>query len=89
METQMRIKKRVFNPYHGECHPVYFMLIFGFMLSERAVTVEIKNVYYNVVPANSAHTADKYLGKLLCSITIHSKLQKYKSHTYLSFPKKN
>lgn len=31
------------SPYHGEGHPVYFVLIFGFVLSERAVAAGIKD----------------------------------------------
>lgn len=30
------------DPYHGERHPVDLVLIFGFVLSERTVTVEIR-----------------------------------------------
>lgn len=35
-------KKQSFqSPYHGEGHSVYLMLVFGFVLSERAVPVEM------------------------------------------------
>lgn len=36
------IEKQSFqSPYHGEGHSVYLMLVFGFVLSERAVPVEM------------------------------------------------
>lgn len=31
------------HAYHGQCHSVYLMLVFGFMLPEGAVAVEIRD----------------------------------------------